>query len=258
MKKDKKVINQNLEKSQEELLTQEKEQEEQISFLEKNRKGSALFCANILSLLISPLSQATILSDSSSLIVLFNSVCEVFSLTGFINTDTNKIKKVHTFDRRSMSTVFPFFTSEIGHEKGIPLGFNRQTGLPILFDNFSPTLTNYNMVIFGKSGAGKGVTIKTLTASLFSTLRTTLSLPVISSFTISGSISNKFIIVEKEKKDMPTIGSWYARILRKAEENKNLDYRFHYSYLIKVMRQYVRAYNGQMAYLFQVLYRINL
>ena len=76
----------------------------------------------------------------------------------------NRIKKFHTFDRRSMSTVFPFFTSEIGHEKGIPLGFNRQTGLPILFDNFSPTLTNYNMVIFGKSGAGKGVTIKTLTA----------------------------------------------------------------------------------------------
>ena len=30
MKKDKKVINQNLEKSQEELLTQEKEQEEQL------------------------------------------------------------------------------------------------------------------------------------------------------------------------------------------------------------------------------------
>ena len=76
----------------------------------------------------------------------------------------NKIKQTHTFDRRSMSTVFPFFSSDIGHEKGIPLGFNRQTGLPILFDNFSPTLTNYNMVIFGKSGAGKGVTIKTLTA----------------------------------------------------------------------------------------------
>jgi type IV secretory pathway VirB4 component len=76
----------------------------------------------------------------------------------------NKISKSHTFDRRAMSTVFPFFTSEIGHEKGIPLGFNRQTGLPILFDNFSPELTNYNMVIFGKSGAGKGVTIKTLTA----------------------------------------------------------------------------------------------
>ena len=47
---------------------------------------------------------------------------------------------------------------------------------------------------------------------------------------------------------MPTIGSWYKRILRKAEENKNPDYQFHYSYLIKVMKQYIREYNGQMAY----------
>ena len=76
----------------------------------------------------------------------------------------NKITKTHTFDRRAMSTVFPFFTSEVGHENGIPLGFNKQTGLPILYDNFSPKLTNYNMVIFGKSGAGKSVTIKTITA----------------------------------------------------------------------------------------------
>ena len=76
----------------------------------------------------------------------------------------NKLSKSHTFDRRAMSTVFPFFISEVGHENGIPLGFNKQTGLPILFDNFSSKLTNYNMVIFGKSGAGKSVTIKTITA----------------------------------------------------------------------------------------------
>ena len=76
----------------------------------------------------------------------------------------NKMTKSHTFDRRAMSTVFPFFTSDVGHENGIPLGFNKQTGLPILYDNFSSKLTNYNMVIFGKSGAGKSVTIKTLTA----------------------------------------------------------------------------------------------
>ncbi len=74
----------------------------------------------------------------------------------------NKIKKVHTFDRRSMGTVFPFTTSEIGHPTGVPLGFNKQTGVPILFDNFHPSLTNYNMVIFAKSGAGKSVTMKTL------------------------------------------------------------------------------------------------
>ena len=52
----------------------------------------------------------------------------------------------------------------------------------------------------------------------------------------------------KKRKNMPTIGSWYKRILRKAEENKNPDYQFHYSYLIKVMKQYIREYNGQMAY----------
>lgn len=55
-------------------------------------------------------------------------------------------------------------------------------------------------------------------------------------------------VLGKKKKNMPTIGSWYKRILRKAEENKNVDYQFHYSYLIKVMKQYIREYNGQMAY----------
>ena len=52
----------------------------------------------------------------------------------------------------------------------------------------------------------------------------------------------------KVKKQMPTIGSWYRRICRKAEENTNPDYRFHYSYLVKVMKQYVREQHGQMAY----------
>ena len=74
----------------------------------------------------------------------------------------DKVKKIHSFDSRSMGTVFPFTTSEVGHPSGVPLGFNKQTGTPILFDNFAPSLTNYNMVIFAKSGAGKSVTMKTL------------------------------------------------------------------------------------------------
>ena len=74
----------------------------------------------------------------------------------------NKINKTHTFDRNSMGTVFPFTTSEVGHSTGVPLGFNKQTGTPVLFDNFHESLTNYNMVIFAKSGAGKSVTMKTL------------------------------------------------------------------------------------------------
>ena len=263
----------------------------------------------------------------------------------------NKMTKSHTFDRRAMSTVFPFFTSDVGHENGIPLGFNKQTGLPILYDNFSSKLTNYNMVIFGKSGAGKSVTIKTITArsavlmgieslaldaegeysivaEALGGVNVTLSpnsKTVINLFDIEPenvkdeitgrertvlSVENKVedvtnslltmargstrsqevneltkqIISEavaeeyaalgitnnveslytrdenggqiditnnylgRTKKQMPTIGSWFKRIQRKAEENDNPDYRFHYSYLVKVMKQYVREYQGQMAY----------
>ena len=67
----------------------------------------------------------------------------------------NKIMIEHNFDKGSMGTVFPFITSEVGHTTGIPLGFNLSTGLPILFNNFDKNLENYNMVIFGKSGARK-------------------------------------------------------------------------------------------------------
>ena len=258
----------------------------------------------------------------------------------------NKMKKVHTFDRRSMATVFPFTTSEVGHPTGVPLGFNKQTGVPILFDNFHSSLTNYNMVIFAKSGAGKSVTMKTLISRsavlmgiqslaldaegeysivaeslgginvvISPTSQTIINLFDIETEVVKDEITGKSravvnvenkvedvtqalltmargstrskevneltkqIISEavleeyseaginsdpnslyaantmttgdvlgKQKKEMPTIGSWYKRILRKAEENKNPDYQFHYSYLIKVMKQYVREYNGQMAY----------
>ena len=263
----------------------------------------------------------------------------------------NKLSKSHTFDRRAMSTVFPFFTSEVGHENGIPLGFNKQTGLPILYDNFSSKLTNYNMVIFGKSGAGKSVTITTITArsavlmgieslaldaegeygvvaealggvnvTLSPNSKTVINLFDIEPETVKDEITGKertVLSVENKvedvtnglltmargstrsqevneltkqiiseavaeeyaslgitnnieslytrdenggkvniadnylgrtKKEMPTIGSWFKRIQRKAEENENPDYRFHYSYLVKVMKQYVREYQGQMAY----------
>ena len=260
----------------------------------------------------------------------------------------NKLAKNHTFDRRSMATVFPFINSDVGHETGIPIGFNRQTGLPILFDNFSSTLSNYNMVIFGKSGAGKGVTIKTIIArsailqgieSLaldaegeYGVVAEALggvnvkispsSTTIINPFDIEPEISRdeitgieravlnvenkvedvsqilltmargstqstdvneitKQIISEaaaeeyaslginnnvnslyalnqqnatqndflgRKKKAMPTIGSWFHRILNNANSNQNPDYRFHYSYLIKVMRQYVREFNGPMSY----------
>ena len=260
----------------------------------------------------------------------------------------NKVAKTHSFDRRSMATVFPFVTSDVGHPTGIPLGFNKQTGTPILFDNFHSSLNNYNMVIFAKSGAGKSVTMKTLisrssvlmgieslaldaegeytiVAESLGGINVVLgpnSKTVINVFDIEPervkdeitgkekivlSVENKVedvtqalltmargstrstdvneltkqIIAEsvaeeyaalgitndpdslyedtgkalagrdalyRNKKKMPTIGSWYKRIERKAENDQNKDYSFHYSYLLKVMKQYIREYDGQMAY----------
>ena len=259
----------------------------------------------------------------------------------------DKIKKTHMFDRRSMGTVFPFTTSEVGHSTGVPLGINKQTGVPILFDNFHNSLTNYNMVIFAKSGAGKSVTMKTLISRsavlmgiqslaldaegeysivaeslgginvvISPTSKTVINIFDIETEVIKDEITGKDryvlnvenkvedvtqalltmakgstrseevneltkqIIAEsvaeeyaalginsnpnslfeastgefgesllgRKKKNMPTIGSWYRRIQKKAEDNNNPDYSFHYSYLLKVMRQYIREYDGQMAY----------
>lgn len=260
----------------------------------------------------------------------------------------DKINKTHTFDRNSMGTVFPFTTSEVGHPTGVPLGFNKQTGTPILFDNFHSSLTNYNMVIFAKSGAGKSVTMKTLisrssvlmgieslaldaegeytivaeslgginvvisptsktvinlfdveteivkdeitgkervtlnienkvedvTQALLTMARGSTRSDEVNELTkqiIAESVAEEYAalginsnpeslyktsngnliqgnIFSKEKKDMPTIGSWYKRIEGKARENTNKDYQYHYSYLLKVMKQYIREYDGQMAY----------
>lgn len=256
----------------------------------------------------------------------------------------NTVQKKQIFDRPSMGTVFPFLTSEVGHPTGVPLGINKQTGEPILFDNFHPSLTNYNMVIFAKSGAGKSVTMKTLisrssvlmgieslaldaegeyyavaealgginvivspnsstiinvfdieverakdaitgrerevlnienkvedvtqalmtmakgstkTEQVNELTKQIISESVAAEYAALGITSDPISLYEngrnvgsfgRKKKMMPTIGSWYKRLEHMAQENDNEDYRFHYSYLLKVMKQYIREFGGQMAY----------
>jgi len=76
----------------------------------------------------------------------------------------NMIGEYHTFDKRSLACVFPFTTNNINHPNGVPIGFNQDNGLPIIYDTFDKSLDNYNMVIFAKSGGGKSTTIKMLSA----------------------------------------------------------------------------------------------
>ena len=256
--------------------------------------------------------------------------------------NNNYITRKHTFDRGSMSTVFPFVNADAGMETGVPIGINKQTGLPLIFDNFSSSLTNYNMIIFGKSGSGKSVTIKTIMArsailmgvenmvldaegeyvvvadalrginvDISPTSNTIINIFDIETEIVKDEITGrdrtvlnvenkvedvtqalltmargatkseevneltKQIIAEivseeyksigitsdpeslyqdagngisKVKKEMPTISTWYNRLLRKNEENTIDTYQYHYDYLIKVMKQYCRKFNGQMAY----------
>ena len=257
--------------------------------------------------------------------------------------NNNYIPRKHTFDRGSMATVFPFVNADAGMDTGVPIGMNKQTGLPLIFDNFSSTLTNYNMIIFGKSGAGKSVTIKTIMArsailmghenlvldaegeyvTMAEVLRginidiSPKSDTVINIFDVETEITKdeitgreKYVLnienkvedvtqalltmargstkseevneltkqiiaeivaeaytkkgitsdpeslyttstgaeISRVKKLMPTISEWYDLLLEKAESNTNDTYRYHYDYLTKVMRQFCKKYNGQMAY----------
>lgn len=76
----------------------------------------------------------------------------------------NKLGEWHTFDKRSLACIFPFTTNNINHPNGVPIGFNKDNGLPIIYDTFHNKLDNYNMVIFAKSGGGKSTFIKMLAA----------------------------------------------------------------------------------------------
>lgn len=63
---------------------------------------------------------------------------------------------IHTgLDSGSLSTTFPFISSDLSDNKGILYGVNRHNNSLILFDRFS--LENANTVVFAKSGAGKSI-----------------------------------------------------------------------------------------------------
>ncbi len=72
----------------------------------------------------------------------------------------NRFSEWHTFDRNSLACIYPFTSSTINHQNGTPIGFNMDNGLPIIFDPFDLSLTNYNMVVFSRSGGGKSTFVK--------------------------------------------------------------------------------------------------
>ncbi len=80
---------------------------------------------------------------------------------GFISTAPmmrDKISVLRNLDTGSISSIFPFTSSELTQEDGILYGINRHNNSLIIFDRFS--LENANSVVFAKSGSGKSYMIK--------------------------------------------------------------------------------------------------
>ena len=75
-----------------------------------------------------------------------------------IPTCTDHLLITRNMDTTSLSTTFPFVSSELTANEGILYGINEHNGTLIIFDRFS--LENYNSVIFGKAGSGKSYLAK--------------------------------------------------------------------------------------------------
>lgn len=80
---------------------------------------------------------------------------------GFLSTlplGIDALMITQNLDTASISSTFPFTSTELTSNEGILYGINRHNNSLVLFDRF--TLENANMVVFGKSGGGKSYAVK--------------------------------------------------------------------------------------------------
>lgn len=70
----------------------------------------------------------------------------------------DELKVLRNMTSSSLSTTFPFVSSDLTTNEGILYGINRHNNSLILFDRFK--LENANMVVFAKSGGGKSYAVK--------------------------------------------------------------------------------------------------
>jgi len=68
------------------------------------------------------------------------------------------LKIVRNMTSSSLSTTFPFVSSDLTTNEGVLYGINRHNNSLILFDRFK--LENANMTVFAKSGGGKSYAVK--------------------------------------------------------------------------------------------------
>jgi len=257
-----------------------------------------------------------------------------------------KIHENNIFDSYAASTVFPFWSLEVSHSSGVPLGSNVQNQKPIFVDDFQPLLRNYNFFVFGNEKSIRSTAVKLLVlrsstvGEIYNVIldttgtykRLTFSLDgelikidsktklVFNPFEIDSEIikdditgkerpvlnlkekieevtnvlstmargpvksqyvndTTKSIIRElvaeeysslginnnpeslystqganliggtkigRNKKQLPTIGSWYKRVCDKAALNTSVEYKYHFEFLVKYMKPFIRDQGGYM------------
>lgn len=70
----------------------------------------------------------------------------------------DELNVLRNLDTTSLSTTFPFTSSQLTSNEGVLYGLNRHNRSLIIFDRFN--LDNANSVVFARSGAGKSYAIK--------------------------------------------------------------------------------------------------
>lgn len=101
--------------------------------------------------------ERTLAAESIELISAFDRQREGWLSTMPIGRNYLK-KSYRNLDRMALTAMFPHTSSKLNHTGGMPIGVYGNEY--IYFNNFDSKLNNYNMGIFGESGAGKGVFVK--------------------------------------------------------------------------------------------------
>jgi len=86
------------------------------------------------------------------------------ALKNMLPFTANPFIKEHcmALETTNVADLFLFGNGTLSHSDGIVLG-DDHLGRPLYFDNFHKDMENYNMIIFGRSGAGKTFTTEVLT-----------------------------------------------------------------------------------------------
>lgn len=69
----------------------------------------------------------------------------------------------HYMDKYAVSTIYNYTDCSFSHKDGIPLGHDRNTGRPVIYDAYHPSFNGYTFCVVGKTGTGKSAMIKMMT-----------------------------------------------------------------------------------------------